>query len=125
MLQTPLLEDILEIYTKIPDDLTLWKTKNLQLSHENILENIFVLSTNIASFFNIRHNNLTRSIYKLQNEGQLPKRLLNFEQPYESGNRTRLTHTVYALTRHQTYHLIMDFSGPKARSKKHAIVARL
>ncbi|KOR31758.1 hypothetical protein TI05_11580 [Achromatium sp. WMS3] len=97
----------------------------MQLSHANILDNVFILSTDIASFFHMRHDNLTRNIYKLQDEELLPKRLLNFEEPFESGNRARRTHTVYALTRHQTYHLIMDFSGTKARSKKHAIVARL
>jgi hypothetical protein len=34
------------------------------------------------------------------------------------GKSANVYRAIYALTRHQTEHLIMDFSGPKARQKK-------
>ena len=125
-LKLPLVTDVLEPYRKTPDGLTLWKRKGAQLISENLLDNVFLLSNEIADYFAIRHNNLVnQNICKLQQERCLPKRLLNFKQPYLTGNNNEKFRKIYALTRHQTYHLIMDFAGPRARNKKHAIVKKL
>ncbi|KOR29557.1 hypothetical protein TI03_02020 [Achromatium sp. WMS1] len=111
---------------KAPEGFNLWKSKNVQLTHENLLENIFVLSSDIADFFGVRHFNLLRrNISKLQKEKHLPDHALKIVFMIGVGKSAQREQEIYALTRHQAEILIMDFSGPKARDKKIAILKRL
>jgi len=104
MNQIHLINEILEPYAQTPEGLPLWKTKNLILNYKNILQNIFLLSTDIASYFKIRHNNLVnQNIHKLFDEGQLSYHLLKIKQMIEVGKTAQRYQTIYALTRHQTY----------------------
>ena len=122
----PLLTEALEQYATTPEGLPLWKTKGMVLDYENLLENIFVLSSDLADYFAIRHNNLcNQNIYKLQEEGHLSDHLLKIKHMVEIGSSAKRVQAIYALTRHQTEHLIMDFAGPRARQKKHDILSRL
>ena len=97
----PLITDILEPYRKTQEGLTLWKPKGLFLNFDNVLDSVFLLSNFIAQYFSIRHSNLVaQNISKLQKEKYLPERLLNFKQPFVSGNNNKKFHIIYALTRH-------------------------
>ncbi|NUM37498.1 MAG: Rha family transcriptional regulator [Candidatus Brocadiae bacterium] len=120
------LTKFLEIYTSTLEGFPLWKSKDLQLTYENLLDNVFILSSDLADFFNIRHAHLTgQNISKLQKEGHLVYHLPKFRRMIEVGKTAKRYQTVYALTRHQTEILIMDFAGPKAREKKITILKRL
>lgn len=122
----PFLTDVLELYTTTPEGLPLWKTKGIQLNCRNLLDNIFILTNELAKFFDIRHDHLcSQNIAKLQKEKNLPNHLPNFREMVEIGSSTLRARIIYGLTRHQTEHLIADFSGHKARQKKHAILTRL
>ncbi len=124
--KTPLVTEVLELYTQTPEGLPLWKTKGVELNCENLLENVFVLSSDLAVYFNVKHNDLSgKNLIKLQKEGYLSEQLRNFSQLFIVGQSAKRERTVYALTRHETERLIMDFSGPKARQKKYAILLRL
>ena len=68
---------------------------------------------------------VNQNILKLQKEGYLSDHLLKVKQMVEIGSSARRAKIIYALTRHQMYHLIMDFFGTQARIKKHSIVIRL
>ena len=121
----PLLPEALEQYATTPEGLPLWKTKGVNLYYENLRENVFVLSSELAIFFEIRHDHLcSQNISKLQQEGILPSDLPKIRDICQFG-RVQRSYIVYALTRPQTEHLIMDFAGPKARQKKHGILDRL
>ncbi|NUM37312.1 MAG: Rha family transcriptional regulator, partial [Candidatus Brocadiae bacterium] len=121
----PFLVDVLELYKKTPEGLPLWKTKDIQLTYENLLENIFVLSNDLAIYFEIRHRDLIgRNFRKLKEEGYIDHER-KIALMVEIGSSTKRVQTIYAFTRHHTEYLIMDFSGPKARKKKLAILKRL
>ena len=126
MTKPPLLIDILEPYRETPEGLTLWKRKGISLTYENLLQNTFFLSVDIAEFFNLRHDHLLdRNISKLQGEGYLPNHLYKIVQMVNIGSSAKRQRVVYALTRHQTERIIVDFTGTKARKKKYAILIRL
>ena len=122
----PLVTDYLELFATTQEGIALWKPKAAQITCENLLTDIFTLSSEIAAYFEIRHDHLCgQNISKLQLENHLPQRLPNFREPYLSGNKTQRYREIYALTRHETEYLIMDLSGTKARSKKFSILKRL
>ena len=122
----PFITDVLELYTKTPEGLPLWKPKGVELTYENLLEKIIILSSDLAIYFNIKHNDLfRRNISKLQKAKYLPDQLRIFAQLIAVGKSAKKTRIVCGLTRHQTERLIMDFSGPKAREKKFEILMRL
>jgi phage regulator Rha-like protein/very-short-patch-repair endonuclease len=120
----PLITDALELFTTTPEGLPLWKTKGIELNFKNILNNVFILSTALADYFEMRHFHLLRNIHKLLKEGQLDH-ATKIGVMVEIGSSAQRKQIIYALTRQQTELLIMDFSGPKAREKKFAIVKRL
>jgi phage regulator Rha-like protein len=123
---TPMITDVLEIYQRTPEGIRLWKMKDVTLTLENVLEKVFILSNELADYFRIRHSHLIhRNIEKLQKERQLPEHLHEIVQMFPVGNDAQVSRLVYMLTRHQTERLIMDFSGPRARQKKFAILNRL
>ncbi len=126
MSKIPHISDLLEFYIKAPEGFNLWKNKNVQLTYENLLDNVFVLSSDIADFFDVRHFDLLRlNIAKLQKEKHLPNPVLKIKHKTTIGSSAQREQEVYAFTRHQTEILIIDFSGPKARTKKIAILKRL
>ena len=80
----------LEIYTSTSEDFPFWKPKGVQLTYENLLENIFILSSDLADFFKIRHAHLTgQNIYKLQKEGHLSYHLPKFRRMIEVGKSAK------------------------------------
>ncbi|KOR29556.1 hypothetical protein TI03_02015 [Achromatium sp. WMS1] len=98
MLETSLLEDILEIYTKTPEGLPLCKAKNVKLSYENMLKEIIILSSDLAAYFDIKHNDLLRrNVTKLQREQYLldSDQLRTFAQLIEVGKSAQKIRTVY------------------------------
>lgn len=120
----PLVTDVLELYTKTPEGLPLWKTKGVELSLKNVLKDVFILSTDLAEYFGMHHFHLVKqNIHKIQQEGHLDH-VTKISVMIEAGKTAQREQTVYALTRQQTELLIMDFSGPKAREKKFAIIKR-
>ena len=120
----PIVTDVMEVYTKTPEGLSLWKTKGIELSLKNVLKEVFILSTDLANYFDMYHFNLVKqNIHKLQREGYLDH-VIKFNGMIEVGKSAQREQMVYALTRQQTELLIMDFSGPKSRQKKFAIVKR-
>jgi len=122
----PLITDVLEPYMRTPEGIQLWKKKGTSITLENVLDNIFMLSSDLAAYFKVRHNNLIyHNIAKLQKDRYLPDHLLKIKHMVRIGSSAKRTQLVYALTRHQTYRLIMDFTGPKAREKKYRILTRL
>ncbi len=122
----PLLDDVLEIYNITKQGIKLWKTKETIITLENVLENIFILSNDLASYFEIRHNNLiNQNIVKLQKEKFLPDHVRKIKHMVKIGSDACRPQTIYALTRIQTETVIMDFAGPKAREKKFMILQRL
>jgi phage regulator Rha-like protein len=122
----PLVTDALELYAHTPEGLPLWKSKGVNLGYENLLENIFVLSSELADYFAVRHNDLVqKNICKLQKEGYLADHLRKISHMVEIGSSAKRAQVIYALTRHETEFLIMDFAGPKARQKKLLILGRL
>lgn len=103
MKKIPSITDALEMYTETPEGLPLWKSKGIELSSQNLLNNIFVLSHNIADYFQIKHNDLfRRNICKLQREGHLPDQLRIFAHLIEVGKSAKISRNIYALNRHQT-----------------------
>lgn len=124
--KTLLVSDALDIYAQTTEGLPLWKPKGVEITCENFLENILILTSDIAAYFAIRHDNLcSKNISKLQNRKYLPDQLLNFKELITVGKTAQKPRIVYGLTRQQTEHLIMDFSGPRAFQKKHDILNRL
>ena len=122
----PLITDVLEIFAETDEGISLYKRKDLNISFENLLDNVFILSKDLAAYFEIRHDNLVKqNISKLQSEGHLTKQLLKIKELFLVGNRGRRFYQIYALTRHQTECVIMDLAGRKARAKKFAILKRL
>ena len=122
----PRISELLELYTTTPEGFYLWKSKDIELTYENLLDNVFIISSDLAAFFNIRHAHLTgQNIAKLQRERHLSDHLPKIRRMIEVGKTAKREQIVYALTRHQTEILIMDFVGPKAREKKIAILKRL
>ncbi len=116
----------LELYATTPECVPLWKIKGKTLTYENLLENVFILSVDLAKFFEIRHSHLTnQNIAKLQKDRHLTNHLPKIRQMIEVGKGAKRWQDVYVLTKHQTEILIMDFSGTKAREKKIAILKRL
>ena len=124
MLKLSSLTDVLEPYRKTPEGITLWKRKGVLLSCENLLENVFILSNDLADYFDVEHKNLKRNIRKIQQEGYL-KHTLKIERMVEIGASAQRSQSIDALTKHQTELLTADFSGPKARRKKFQILTRL
>ena len=62
----PLITDALELYTRTPEGLSLWKTKGIELSFKNVLKDVFILSTDLADYFDMYHFHLVKqNIYKL------------------------------------------------------------
>ncbi len=126
MREIQMVADVLEIYAITPEGLPLWKKKGIALTYENLLENIFVLSLDLANFFEIRHAHLTnQNIAKLQKEKHLIDHLPKIRQMIKVGKGANRWRDIYMLTKHQTEILIMDFSGTKARDKKIAVLKRL
>ncbi len=122
----PLITEILEIYMYTPEGIPLWKAKGVDITYDNLLENIFILSSDIASYFKIRHDHLcSQNIAKLQKKKYLSEHLPNFREMFKIGNAAQASRNVYSLTRQQTEHLIMDFAGTRAFQKKHDILNRL
>ena len=126
MKKIPLVDEALELYATTPEGLPLWKTKGVKLNCENLLDNIFALSCDIADYFGILHKHLlSQNISKLQKEKHLPNHRPNFRRMVGIGSSAKRVQAIYAFTRHQTELLIMDFSGTKARQAKIAIIKRL
>ena len=116
----------IELHTITPEGLRLYKTKGIELAYENLLQNLFILSSDLAAHFGMRHDNfVVRNIFKLQQRNILPEHLLNFEEMFSMGNSGKSMRTVYALTRQEAEMVILDLTGPKAAEKKFAIVKRL
>ncbi len=126
MTKSPLLTDVLEPYRETLEGLTMWKRKGISLTCENLLHSTFFLSVDIAEFFNLRHDHLlNRNIAKLQEEGYLPYHMYKIVHMIATGKSAKRQQTIYALNRHQTERIIVDFTGAKARKKKYAILIRL
>lgn len=126
MEKIPLLTDVLEPYAKTPEGLQLWKTKGVELTYKNLLENVFITSSDIADFFEIQHRNfISRNFFNLRQEGFLTDHTLKIKRMVKIGSSAQRLQTIYALTRQETEFLIMDLSGPKARTKKLEILRSL
>jgi very-short-patch-repair endonuclease/phage regulator Rha-like protein len=121
----PFVTDALEFYANTPEGLPLWKTKGLQLTYENLLENVFILSTDIAKYFEIRHYDLVNNNFRKLLSEKYIKHERNFSFMLNIAHSAQREHIVYAFTTSETEFLIMDFSGPKARKKKLEILQRL
>lgn len=120
------LTEVLEPYAKTMEGIPLWKSIGLKLNYENMLSNLFILSTDMATYFEVRHDNLcTQNILKLKKDGYLHDQLLKVKELIQVGKSAQKPRIVYALTRHQAEHLVSEFYGPKARHKKHVILNRL
>ena len=121
----PLLSDTLEIYQKTPEGLFLWKTKNLPLTCENLLENIFLLSDDMADYFGMLHKNFVKqNLHKLFQEKHIDH-ALKVKRMIAVGKSAFRSQIVYGLTRQDSEIVITDFTGPRLRQKKIAIIKRL
>ena len=111
----PLVNEVLEVYATTDEGLTLWKKKGVEITCENMLENLFFISSDIARYFDIRHDHFcSRNLCKLQKNNYLPEHLPRFGEMFAIGNQAQSIRIVYALTRHQTEHLIAEYYGQKA-----------
>ena len=52
------LTSILEPYSKTLEGIPIWKTIGVKLDYENVLDNLFILSIDMATYFEVRHDNL-------------------------------------------------------------------
>ena len=98
-----LVSDALEICYVEDGGIELWKIKGIELDSRNFLQNVFILSSDLATHLQKRHDHLLKkNIVKLQQEKYLPEQLPSFVQMVEIGSSARKPITVYGLNRLHT-----------------------